>query len=165
MTGIVNRVPVGLLDLLDMKSRGQTPRELSSQVQAGIDIAPLYYSDLEEAVAAVDAGVAAIGLTTSLAVPQDEIWFVRQMSVSTTTGAGEAISFAPWFFTTLNRPGGGFYSGALGVPMVLAASSTGAAFSNNPFWAQAGDRLGFIVNSITGTVDFSTRALIVPFKR
>lgn len=165
MTGIINRVPVGLLDLLDMKSRGQTPRELSSWTQAVVDIAPLYFSDLERAVASVDAGVNAIGLTTSLAVPQDEIWLVREMSVSTSTGAGEAITFAPWLFTTLNRPGGGFYSGAVGLPNTLAASSTGAAFANKPLWAQAGDRLGFIVQSITGTVDFATRALVIPFKR
>ena len=164
MTGIINRVPVGLLDLLDMKSRGQSPRELAGQVQGGIDLLPLYEIDLQRAAASVVVNVNAPGSTHGIQVPNDEIWHVLLHSVNASPGAGEAISVAPSYFSFL-RLGGNFWTGAMGPPVSTGAVSTAASRADRDYWCGPGDQLGYQVLSITGTIDISTRVLYVPYRR
>ncbi|HMQ58906.1 MAG TPA: hypothetical protein PKE65_10195, partial [Rhizobiaceae bacterium] len=127
---------------------------------------PLFEIDRQRAAAAVAAGIAAIGVAATITVPNEEIWHVIEYNVSASTDAGEAIATAPYFFSFL-RLGGNFYEGTLGPVQSIGASSIllNSMQRDGGIWLGPGDRLGYLVASITGTVTLSTRALYVPYKR
>lgn len=76
--GAINRVPRGLLPLLDAKTMGQTPPDLASVVQPTLELFELYAADIPfEVTAATDTSTpVAGGLLAPVTVPAGEVWLV-----------------------------------------------------------------------------------------
>lgn len=82
MSGEVNRLPQGLLSLLDMNARGQTPRVLSGEVQLGIDGLGLYTrTGRTITVGPVSSNIGAAGFHPRLTVPSREVWLAYNISI------------------------------------------------------------------------------------
>lgn len=94
----VQRIPRGLLELLNMKGAGQLPSELAGALVPTIDVRDLYAADLFQAftcntnVANLTGlwGSATVGSQT---VPAGELWVGRRLTVTSTDMAvGEAYN-------------------------------------------------------------------------
>lgn len=85
--GLLQPVAPGLLSLLQLKQRGFNPNNLSDTVVPTIDLTSWYRVDevtvLDgSTVALVSAAIYATDLSVaSITVPDNEIWWVREMSV------------------------------------------------------------------------------------
>lgn len=88
----INRFPDGLLALLDLKTRGQTPNSLNQVVAPGLDMLPFY--ELGQGMDWVqNAGnTAALNATAPVIVPAGEIWLVRQAYIKLQALAVATIS-------------------------------------------------------------------------
>lgn len=84
----LNRVPLGLLSILDMKARGDTPRELNPSLVPTIDILKLYLLQNRESIVGatdtitdpglyLDVSTTGPGGTPATQVPNDELWYVH----------------------------------------------------------------------------------------
>jgi hypothetical protein len=87
----IQRIPRGLLSLLDMKSAaGQTPAELAGFIQGTVDLEAYYLSDqltsLEATVAA-----AAVGSTATITVTDGEVWRIIGLSMSADAGIAATV--------------------------------------------------------------------------
>jgi hypothetical protein len=87
----INRFPEGLLALLDLKSRGNTPSDLSDVVQPGLDMLPFY--ELGQQLQWVNANAAAaVGPAVApVTVPDGEVWLVRQATLTIEALAGGTL--------------------------------------------------------------------------
>ena len=140
MTGEINRVPVGLLSLLDMKARGQAPRALSGEVQAELDILRIYLENdrvLERTSASI--GAAGVSVLPALTVLQNENWYVHGFYLqSGALAAGTTVTVAPAIQRVDN-------------------------FSNNTMWLQIGPQITATVGQwIFGGVTFTTPYIARP---
>lgn len=164
MTGIINRVPAGLLDLLDMKSRGQTPRELDGRLQSVADIIDLYCLDRIRNVAGTSTASGTVGLKTCVTVPQQEWWWIWKSSVQATGSTGAVISIAPGMLTT-SFPGGAFWTGPVMRPYQKTGTGLGAVGCTERYWVGPGDALGAFISESDGTsLQFLGRWQYVPFE-
>lgn len=80
---VINRVPQGLLALLDSKTGGRTPGQIDPAVQASIDVTQMYAADvrMESAFTAASLTSADIGtLSCLVTVPANELWMVYGVS-------------------------------------------------------------------------------------
>lgn len=82
MSGEVNRVPVGLLSILDMKARGQNPRVLDGTLGASIELLDLYLQQNRQSLQAGTNFVNARGFFGAFTVPQGSIYWVHNISAS-----------------------------------------------------------------------------------
>jgi len=85
MSGEINRVPVGLLSLLDMKARGQSPRMLSGEVSSSLEILQLYLQNDRRLIR--QSVTAALGVRQAVVftVPQQQFWLVHGLHTSSGT--------------------------------------------------------------------------------
>jgi len=81
MAGEVNRVPLGLLGLLDMKARGQTPRILDPSVQLGIEAADFYLQANRTTIQAAGSFVSGVGYFPSFTVPNGIAYYIHGCSI------------------------------------------------------------------------------------
>lgn len=171
MSGEINRVPLGLLPLLDMKARGNNPRTLADQVTGTIDLTELYarQAGLITQVGQINA-IVGIAFrpddTTNTVVPENELWYVHgaaAYSLGTMTGAAiiwrgslaVANTNLPFFWIV------GPESAQYGQNDRAYASSWG------PFWMGPGYRLGLATSEFTaGTValDMGLSATVSKFR-
>lgn len=102
MSGI-QRIPRGLLSLLDMKSAaGRTPADLQTFIQGTIDLEAYYLSDaLSTAFTLVN--VAAAGVNAQLLVPQGEVW--RLFGLSAVADGFSAAVTTVGFGVQIRPPG------------------------------------------------------------
>ena len=78
---VINRVPQGLLPLLDAKTLGRTPSEFSNTLQATLDLKQMYLDDIPlETVQATAAGANALGAFARVTVPDGELWAVQGLT-------------------------------------------------------------------------------------
>lgn len=94
----INRVPQGLLGLLDLKTQGDNPAELAGFVQSVIDLRDFYglqtRATISQASTLTALGVTA-GVFTNLVVPQGECWLVSSLSATLSAPPlGVAATFA-----------------------------------------------------------------------
>jgi hypothetical protein len=80
MSGIINRTPQGLLSLLDMVARGQTPRELGAATQLVIEARDLYAIGTARALRVNTSAANLVGYWGGVAVPNNETWLVHGFS-------------------------------------------------------------------------------------
>ena len=74
--GTINRVPRGLLGLLDAKTGGRTPPDTTGVLSPVIDLTPNYLSDIPFEVAQTAAVVSAAQTVVALVtVPAGELWY------------------------------------------------------------------------------------------
>jgi hypothetical protein len=156
----INRVPLGLLSLLDTQSQGVVPDELSRTVTAGFDMAGLWYNSrgLERFI---DAGtiqlVSGQSADTLITVPEGEIWAVVSASARITstdaTNFAQAVSLT---FQPNSQIGVNTSSLAESPTKSLALNGIVSATANwsggDPFFAPAGSRFGnYVMFAIPAT--------------
>jgi hypothetical protein len=139
MAQLIQRVPAGLLSLLGLKAGGVNPSVLSDTVQPMLDLSALYGVGAAQFLTV--GGNVVVGLFAStLIVPDNEVWYVRNYTVYSNgaLGAGVSAQWAPAYF--LNVAGatrafqvgplsnlgavGNFVSSAGDTPFLLPPSST-----------------------------------------
>lgn len=86
----INRVPAGLLSLVDGKSLGSNPRDLSEIIQGGIDVRDLLLSNARRLidVGSVDV-VAGVGEFSIITIPAGELWIVHRVETFITGNAAD----------------------------------------------------------------------------
>jgi len=164
MPSVINRVPPGLLSVLDIKAQGENPRFLGDQVTPTLDFWPLY--ELQKAVPKASAIVgAAFGLRAELTVPANEYWHVLHMSGSPSAlGAGDSYSICCYLFGSLTV--GAYFEGPVGPYVGSAAPVAGElnrCYADRDFWAGPGDLIGVHCGVYAGAWSIQTRALVVPY--
>jgi hypothetical protein len=95
---LINRVPSGLLGLLDLKAQGENPAQLAAHVQATIDLRDFYAlatrGTISQASTLTALGNTA-GIFLNLTVPQGELWLVTGMTAHLSAPPlGAAATFA-----------------------------------------------------------------------
>ena len=146
----INRVPLGLLSLLDTQSQGVVPDELGRQVTAGFDMAGLWYNarGMERFT---DAGtvqlVSGQSANALITVPQGQLWAVVSASAriystdATNFNQAVTLTFAPNSQTLVNT-----ISLAESPTKSLALDGINSAVANwspsDPFYAPAGAQFG-----------------------
>jgi hypothetical protein len=148
--GNINRVPLGLLSLLDTQAQGQAPANLLDSVQSGLDLTGLWFNSKgQEQIS--DAGtiqlVSGQSANASQTVPEGELWAV--VCASARVYATDAAPTAHTVQVTyLPRPG-------VGANTITLAQSPGSLLTLNgvlaasvvfpsttPFYAPAGSTFG-----------------------
>jgi hypothetical protein len=142
----IQRLPVGLLDMLAMKGSGETPHLLSDRIQGTVNLNELYFAQIQIQVATgATSNVNATDrwLLPTSPIPSNEIWVVRSFTCAWTTGAGTTGTYNPMI---VRRGFAGLSAQSLvqGAPVTVAASSNGIAFARFPPWElfYPGDNFG-----------------------
>lgn len=158
MAGEINRVPWGLLSILDMQARGQAPRELAGQVSGSIDLLQLYMLQNRESRTGGAGPTAAVGgyfdnsAPQQLLVPQGELWWVWDYSIRPTAalvGAAIEVQIVPYVRRDNSR---GFVLDT-GIANEYTVGDEPVT-SCGGFWMKANDVLGLrVVHWVAGTVD------------
>jgi hypothetical protein len=166
VSGPIQTLPLGLLGLLQLKSGGSNPSQLADTVSPTYDLGKFYENNQSLLCATLFGGTPA--LTTNargapvfqvggvnITVPQKELWYVQEWTISCNLLAAEYIRFAPWF------TGPGALSNLQMGPdyndVVTARVRFASARIDRPFFAHAGCFFGcFVYDIITaGTITVS----------
>lgn len=87
--GNINRVPSGLLGLLDGQVLGKNPDELLGTIQSGLDLTELFLANTTLKAATSTAGsVMSASTVAPVEVPVGEIWFIVAGGVTLTRNGG-----------------------------------------------------------------------------
>lgn len=172
MSGEINRVPAALLSLLDMKARGNSPRDLSGTLTATIDLFDLYTLD-RRVVAVGQAGpITSVGgffdssSPQATLVPQNEYWYVHHVTcraLAPLNGATGALVFRPFWRTVNQRI---HVLGEIAASQVWTNGDRPSANYERPFWMGPGDVLGVAVErfaAFTVAPDIAIETLITRF--
>jgi len=106
MAGEINRFPEGLLAVLDLKTRGNTPSGLGDQVTPGLDMLPYYELNRGWSVAQASSNAVGGSYTPTIQVPNAEVWLVRAVSVRC-----ECIAVGSWWGTLTAGPSNSLNAG------------------------------------------------------
>lgn len=146
----INRVPAGLLQLLELKSQGITPPDLSSVLQGQIDLLPFYVggnliTDFNFTAAAV------AGSTVERIIPAGERWLVVNVTWAilgpTVAGACSGmIEFQPAGQPGVNIIGSGEHVNT--IPIQTWGFHGAPGFF--PILAGPGDKFKNTLSSLTG---------------
>lgn len=93
MSGIINRVPDGLLSLLDMATRGQAPRELAATTQLVLEARDLYAIAQARALRSNSSAANLVGYWSCATVPQTETWLVHGFSAQAAVTLAAGTSY------------------------------------------------------------------------
>jgi len=146
----IQRLPVGLLDLLGMQSTGDTPHMISGEVVPIVDLINLYLTDRLAGQNAATANVAAVGSLLSTVGPgPGEQWMVYGLTGSSTGALAAATGFTANL--TINRASAGFVQ-FLTPPYAVANPGlwAGGISFDTPFIMRPGDKVGVWISAITG---------------
>lgn len=150
----VNRVPLGLLSLLDTQSQGVVPDELSRVVSPGFDLGALWFNSrgLEiiqssSAVPQTAPGQSNLGVT----VPEGELWAVVHASARAYSNEGVASNQSVDLTFFPNTAGGvNTVSIAIGPTKSLFTGSIYSAVwtseGSSPMYCRSGSRFGCFLN-------------------
>lgn len=170
MSGPLNRLPLGLLSLLELKSpAGRYPTQLGDVIAPILDVMEFFRGQASRGGIALQAAGAITGPTRSSAftsgsvttVPQGEIWLLTEYSVEfNALAADQGIVFAPaLLFPTaqLQVYRLGDYTEA--IPATLAQRPFGTAHYQMPRILGPGTQLVLTVKGFTPGVSGSTTAI------
>lgn len=94
----VNRLPLGLLSLFDIKQMGAYPKDLAGTYDLNIDILPLMVSAGASYIGRTAAGAqitadtpGIYNLGPELAVPENEVWLVERCAVTAVLAADQYL--------------------------------------------------------------------------
>lgn len=156
--GIVNTYPRGLLGLLNAKTGGRTPQDVTETVQTVLDIFPFYAAQMRETVSANSlaiAGTGAIFPTTGFAVPNDEIWLVLGYSAAM-NGVLAVAEFLGFTLIRRSLNNAGNSADLILTPQLTTGLTTGLlpqASAQSPFLMIPGDQLGASIYHRVATVN------------
>jgi len=152
----INTLPVGLLDLLGIKTGGEYPRDFPPVLAASLELMPLYLAARSERLVATPFTRNATGFSavTDLQVPAGEYWWVQDATLRAVTGVGEAVTVElGWFYDQLAPNASVFVQSS---QLTLGASAQGSCMAVHfPEIVPPGSAPCTVVNAITGTVDFA----------
>lgn len=161
----IQRLPVGLLDLLGMQSTGDTPNALSSETQAVIDLTDYYLTDR---LTAIQGTTGVIGVTGAYGSPQivpaGFQWLVYGITfTSVNTAAATGLSWVPAIYrSNVNQ-----YQMLGDKQVVGAAAQIGrGTWWERPVIMRPGDYGACYVTEITGApaVACNITAFFVPIR-
>lgn len=171
MAGPLNRLPIGILGLFDIRGAGGSyPRALIETIQPTVDSSMF----LRGSVMVDGVGVTTPALTApvsfrefvGLIVPNTEVWFLSEFTVECTLAIDQGVVFrAAWAVdVAVPRPYGlGDYTSA--VPHALGSVAQASASFQMPRIMPPGSKLGVNLQSITvgaaGSVQFLGYARIL----
>ena len=89
--GAINKIPLGLLNMLGSQTGGKNPFDLAEIVRPTVDLTSFYHAQALK-TSAVSLVYTAVGDNVQMEVPAGEAWFVYTIGVSVTsvTGADRA---------------------------------------------------------------------------
>lgn len=146
----VQRVPRGLLDALNMRGGGQTPKMLAQELAGSFELRELYAQDNRIQVDAL-GGAPAAGFNTSgtATVPAGELWVVTHLGVFVSNGVGVSITLAPAYQVNATSA----FSRTVGAYTTIGASvivQVGQQFGFGELVLLPGMQAGYFAHSITG---------------
>ncbi len=153
--GNINRVPLGLLSLLDSQTQGQAPSQMGETVQPVASLSGLWLNarGLETVFSFVTAQKLSGQVINAPVVPEGEIWAVVLASAR-----AYATDVAPNLqsveLTFLNAPlTTNTLTLASATPIAAPSGSVVSASArwptDTPFWCAAGSRFGAYFNNLT----------------
>lgn len=152
MPQLINRVPRGLLGLLDSKAAGQNPALLLDEVQGGVELTDLYALNtrgtVSQASSLTAAGVTA-GIFTSLIVPDGEIWLVKAVTAHLSApplGAAATLQIKAGFITSESARFNGLTELS---PSIATGGDVCVAWSGS-IWLMPGDQPQVYATVFTG---------------
>ena len=144
---VINRVPRGLLGLLDAKTSGNTPGTFREDLQPVIDLTDYYETDIPQAVIVeTDNAVNTAGFHAGVVVPDGELWLVYAVSSTVAAQQNNDVMFSnPVYDDNLSSvalaPTSGPFNGLSSLAGEIAQN--GVTF-NEPLRALPGNR--FLTN-------------------
>lgn len=96
MPSLINRIPVGLLSLLGIKSVGQNPVMMPDSVQPVLDLTRFYTIQISEYIAGTSGTANTVGawpLSNWQNTTQTELWIVQTASIWRSTGLPAATQY------------------------------------------------------------------------
>lgn len=154
----INRVPQGLLGLLDLKAQGENPKTLIDAVQGTVELGEMYAIQsrvtISQASSITALGVTA-GIFLNLVVPQGEMWLVSGMTahLSAPPMAGGTLAVA---VGVVPADVGRFIG--LGVPSKdIAAGADLLSIQNGSYLLQPGDAPNVYATTFTGAGPYGIR--------
>lgn len=129
---IIQRFPLGLLDIFGMQSSGDTPTQLNEQVSGVLELGRMYMLPRGENRQAVVTGVAnGTPAVVPLIVPVGEAWVLWNVSARVNSLAAGSITVQPCIVRSRNPAGGAAGLFALAPPEAIAAANEAVAPSWN----------------------------------
>ncbi len=156
----ISKYARALPSLLDLKEKGQGPREFADQVVGTVKLDELYLLQGRETfltAAVATPTVAAFNAFTTV-VPANEIWFVWKFWVASVTAAGEAVTIMPAVLFD------GISAAPLAPPQAAAASSGVWVAAVDTFWATPGSTFGFLCTAATLAPDVQGGVLVTKLR-
>ena len=149
----IQRLPVGLLDILGMQSTGDTPHLIADEVQPVMDLTDLYLTDRLSRSIAQTAVIAAIGFAvagtvTPLGPAPGEQWMVYGLMTSSgALAAATQITYVMAVSRTSLAAGAQYLTRQQVVanPNIFAEGLT----FERPLILRPGDQLGIFVSQLT----------------
>lgn len=94
MPGLIQRVPLGLIDFLGLQSSGGNPTVLPDQLSSILDLTPFYLANRWEALQTTTAAISTLGATvvSVLTVPAGQIWYCDQFQIAGSTNVTAATA-------------------------------------------------------------------------
>lgn len=154
----INRLPVGLSQLLQIKAGGNTPPILNDELRGVIDLSDFYLANKEQTWTALQNNVNARFTGPTVTVPNNELWLVRgveaRAGLDVINTTGNLAIFA-------NRGQyGGMYLGAQETPTAVSAVLdfwTVTVIFHRPWFFTPGSTIQALLLSLSagGQVDMS----------
>lgn len=159
-TGPIQTSPAGLLGLLNLKNLGKNPAQLEDAIQPVLEFLDMYLATGYERVQSTAQAVAQGTNVTDLVVPQNEVWFVRHVSIDYgVLGAGAALIWTPAY-----RPGAQLHVFPLGAFQRNAYAATESARNavtfERPLVAMPSTAFGAYCHAVTLPQNFTCSVLI-----
>lgn len=152
MAGEINRVPAGLLSILDMKARGQNPRSLAEQVIGTVELGQQYLLQNRVWVSGNSAAVNAPGPFSTITVPSNEYWYINRVLARTGVNLAAATEYRVGVSLQRSNVAGAVIGTAITLdPTLFEVGMRPAVFTDRPFWASPGDALGVWCSWFAGT--------------
>jgi len=148
----INRVPQGLLGLLDAKTQGETPKDSSGVLSPTIDLTPNYLANIPLQIALAVAGASStIGYKTAsqVTVPAGELWYVFAASAQRISTAANGANNISLCLVTANTSGVchiASFDGGTTSPLANLDSSIAGITFETPLLLNPGNALGCFAN-------------------
>jgi hypothetical protein len=147
----INRVPKGLLGLLDLKTQGDNPPQLVAGVQPSIELRDFYAQSTRDTLSAAVA-VGALGQFSpaALVVPQGELWLVYGMSATMSAPPIAGAATIALSIGVCPAEASSRFIGFENMDRVGVAGEDIALGWSGCYWFGPGDQPSFWVTTFTG---------------
>ena len=164
--GPISRLPIGLLDVFDVRTLGKYPRNIADQLVATYDVTPLQHLNVEHCRAQWDNAAAAIVAPAGAGMQSFTSFVVEGAAAAAETDVNEF-----WLITRLSAVqsitlgGGGVATWPMAQVVYLPNLATSTQFHVVPPFNRAGTGTGssILTGIANGTVSAWTVGTVQPF--